>query len=171
MSPTFLWVSKFDVKLGGCSKLEQVGDFFIFGSKSSPFYFTSRWEQRYRIFLFPRKSSVLRIFEEYRMNEWKSFFFFLSRFVFFFFPGKDYTSLTNSNFRAWKKKNSPEKKNSTLLTHSIFPKKVQILIFSGEIKKYGTFVYGLERTQISKSDADQVRILNFFEYFPDWSGS
>ena len=26
------------------SKLEQVGDFFIFGPKSSPFYFTSRWE-------------------------------------------------------------------------------------------------------------------------------
>ena len=32
--------------------------------------------QRYRIFLFPRISSFLCIFDEFRMNEWKSCFFF-----------------------------------------------------------------------------------------------
>ena len=35
-------------------------------------------------FLFPRKSSFLRIYEEYRMNEWKSYFFP----CFFFRPKK-----------------------------------------------------------------------------------
>ena len=41
------------------SKLEQVGDFFIFGCKSSPFYFTSRWVaffceklKKYELFFF-----------------------------------------------------------------------------------------------------------------------
>ena len=38
MSPTFLWVSKFDVNLGVKSKFSKslcVGDFSIFGSKNS----------------------------------------------------------------------------------------------------------------------------------------
>ena len=38
LSPTFLWVSKIDVKLGVVvknSKLQQVGDFWFFGSKSA----------------------------------------------------------------------------------------------------------------------------------------
>ena len=42
MSPTFLWVSKFDVNLGVKSKFSKslcVGDFSIFGSKK----FTCTW--------------------------------------------------------------------------------------------------------------------------------
>ena len=44
--------------------------------------------------------------------------------VFFLFPGKDYTSLTHSNFRAGKKKTAPEKKKNSIFTHSLdFPQK------------------------------------------------
>ena len=47
MSPTSLWVSKFDVKLGVMIKIFKITAgrwFFIFWPKSSPFFFTSRWE-------------------------------------------------------------------------------------------------------------------------------
>ena len=44
--------------------------------------------------------------------------------VFFFFPGKDYTSLTHSNFRAGKKKTAPEKKKQQFYSLTRFsPKK------------------------------------------------
>ena len=62
----------------------------------------SMHNQRYRIFLFPWISSFLRIFEEYRMNEWKSCFF--SRFVFFFRP-KNRMNEWPSNLSVEKKKN------------------------------------------------------------------
>ena len=76
-------------------------------------------------------------------------FFFSEKFSqnsVFFFPGKDYTLLTHSNFRAGKKKQPRKKKTAILLTHSIFPKKVQILIFSREIKKYDTFAVMVPKT-------------------------
>ena len=57
----------------------------------------------YRIFLFPRKSSFFRIFEEFRMNEWKSCFFFF-RFVFFFPPKKSNEWMTLELFRGKEKK-------------------------------------------------------------------
>ena len=47
LSPTFLWVSKFHVKLGVVVKISnslQIGDFSIFGPTSSLFIFTPTWE-------------------------------------------------------------------------------------------------------------------------------
>jgi len=47
LSPTSLWVSKFDVKLGVVIKIFKITAgrwFFIFWPKSSLFFFTSRWE-------------------------------------------------------------------------------------------------------------------------------
>ena len=58
--------------------------------------------QRYRIFLFPRKSYILRIYEEYWMNE-KAFFFI-------FFPAqKSNEWMTFELFREKEKKENTQK--------------------------------------------------------------
>ena len=58
------------------------------GIRQKPTYNLRLIAQRYRIFLFSRKSSFFRIFEEFRMNEWKSCFF--SGLFFFFRKKKSY---------------------------------------------------------------------------------
>ena len=70
-----------------------------------------------------------------------SLFFFPAKSCFFFFPGKVYPSLTHSISEGGKKKTASEKKTPFLLTHSKNHKKVQILIFSGQKKQYGTFAH------------------------------
>ena len=69
----------------------------------------------------------------------------------FFFPRKRLHVTHSLEFQGRKKKTAPKKKTEFLLTHSIFPKKVQILIFSGEIKKYGTFDYRSRKTDFSEN--------------------
>ena len=82
----------------------------------------------------------MALFVEFRFF---SLFFFPKKFpkiLFFFFSQEKITRHSLTQISGPGKKNTaPEKKTSFLLTHSIFPKNVQILIFSGEIKKYGTF--------------------------------
>ena len=72
------------------------------------------------------------------------FFFsqhFFNFFCFFFFPRKSLKSTHSLDFLGRKKKKQQRKKKKTQfsLTQSIFAQKVQILNYSGEIKKYGTF--------------------------------
>ena len=71
------------------------------------------------------------------------FFFptFFQLFLFFFFPRKSLKSTHSLDFLGRKKKKTAAEKKKTQfsLTQSIFAQKVQILNYSGEIKKYGTF--------------------------------
>ena len=122
------------------------------------FFFISRfWKKKTSCFFFPRKSlqathsAERRSIYKKRSKQVKNgtfcqilvffvVFFFPKNLdkILFFFPRKSSHVTHSLDFRGRKKK-QPRKKTEFLLTHSIFPKKVQISIFSGEIKKYGTF--------------------------------
>ena len=110
----------FDNGVGGGGWMGVGDEFYVF------FIYINR--QRYRIFLFPRKSSFLRIFEEYRMNEWKSCFFLFPGC--FFFPPQKIEWMNDpewpSNFSAEKKKNKKTHKNPGKKNTSNFYKKSEL---------------------------------------------
>ena len=100
-------------------------------------------------FFFPRKSSsvIQSDFDEvsFFFNKSCLYFFFpgiLRVFLFFSFPRKSSSVIHSFDFFGGKKKNKPEKKKNSFFIHSFeIPQKCEKTNFSGEIKKYGTFVH------------------------------